>query len=259
MNARHVAQGTCAQHLAASAACCRRRRLPPCAPRSTSAPGTALAGRIAARIFFEGQELEIVHINEPSPIESSAYLWKWDSVHSARGEERWVGGVALCAVCCASLYLVCPLAEACVDPTGELAAVGKQTTGRSKIASTPPHALPPYPPVCPVPSLPSPCSFVASARCRPLDHPYIVQTTPPTQTDAGTWDHEAEPVDGRIVVTRPDGTQHSITYSEEKDPSKVASHCIVLYCAVLLLRQLCCATRQQRGGGDRLTAAPCCT
>ncbi|PSC69550.1 glyceraldehyde-3-phosphate dehydrogenase [Micractinium conductrix] len=87
-------------------------------PRKAAINGFGRIGRIAARIFFEGQELEIVHINEPSPIESSAYLWKWDSVHS-------------------------------------------------------------------------------------------------------TWDHEAEPVDGRIVVTRPDGTQHSITYSEEKDPSKV--------------------------------------
>lgn len=40
------------------------------------------------RVAFESSDLEIVHINEPSPIESSAYLLKFDSVH---GEPCWPG------------------------------------------------------------------------------------------------------------------------------------------------------------------------
>lgn len=36
------------------------------------------------RVAFEDcSDVEIVHINEPSPIESSAYLLKFDSVHGA--------------------------------------------------------------------------------------------------------------------------------------------------------------------------------
>ena len=39
-------------------------------------------GRLAFRIIFDTcPELEIVHVNEPSALESSAYLIKFDSVH----------------------------------------------------------------------------------------------------------------------------------------------------------------------------------
>lgn len=52
---------------------------PPPAGRPINPPS---AGRLAFRIAFDScPELELVHINEPSPIESTAYLLKYDSVH----------------------------------------------------------------------------------------------------------------------------------------------------------------------------------
>lgn len=37
------------------------------------------------RVLFEScPEIEVVHINEPSAIESSAYLLKFDSTHGTR-------------------------------------------------------------------------------------------------------------------------------------------------------------------------------
>lgn len=42
------------------------------------------AGRLAFRIAFDTcPDLELVHINEPTVIESSAYLLKYDSIHGA--------------------------------------------------------------------------------------------------------------------------------------------------------------------------------
>eukprot|EP00887_Chlorella_sp_A99_P006908 scaffold2.g6908.t1 len=73
-----------------------RRRIPlhplptaplcrPHAPTSMDVP--ACAGRLALRIAVDtGVPLEVVHVNEPSPIESSTYLLKYDSVHGERAE-----------------------------------------------------------------------------------------------------------------------------------------------------------------------------
>lgn len=49
-------------------------------------PSTS-AGRLALRIAFDEQQdvFQVVHINEPSPIESTAYLIKYDSVHGEKG------------------------------------------------------------------------------------------------------------------------------------------------------------------------------
>lgn len=45
------------------------------------------SGRLAFRIAFDTcPELELVHINEPTVIESSAYLLKYDSIHGAWGQ-----------------------------------------------------------------------------------------------------------------------------------------------------------------------------
>lgn len=38
---------------------------------------------------------------------------------------------------------------------------------------------------------------------------------------AGTWGPEVEALGGRIVITRSDGTSHSITYSAEQDNAQV--------------------------------------
>ncbi|PRW57280.1 type I glyceraldehyde-3-phosphate dehydrogenase [Chlorella sorokiniana] len=81
--------------------------------------GFGRIGRLAFRIAFDScPELELVHINEPSPIESSAYLLKFDSIH-------------------------------------------------------------------------------------------------------GTWEHEVEAVDGKIVITRKDGSKVVLTYSEATSPADV--------------------------------------
>jgi hypothetical protein len=52
----------------------------------TTLPPTC-AGRLALRIAFDEQQdvFQVVHINEPSPIESTAYLIKYDSVHGEKG------------------------------------------------------------------------------------------------------------------------------------------------------------------------------
>ncbi|KAL4451734.1 hypothetical protein ABPG75_007396 [Micractinium tetrahymenae] len=57
-------------------------------PISAAITGFGRIGRLAMRVAFEDcSDLEIVHINEPSPIESSAYLLKFDSVHGTWGPE----------------------------------------------------------------------------------------------------------------------------------------------------------------------------
>ena len=43
------------------------------------------AGRLAFRLAFDSAEVQIVHVNEPTVIESSAYLLKYDSVHGKPG------------------------------------------------------------------------------------------------------------------------------------------------------------------------------
>lgn len=40
-------------------------------------------------------------------------------------------------------------------------------------------------------------------------------------TCAGTWEHEVEAVDGKIVITRKDGSQAVLTYSEATSPADV--------------------------------------
>jgi hypothetical protein len=54
-------------------------------PPAAAAPRPPLlpAGRLAFRVLFDEQQdlIQVVHINEPSPIESTAYLLKYDSVH----------------------------------------------------------------------------------------------------------------------------------------------------------------------------------
>ncbi|EFN55997.1 hypothetical protein CHLNCDRAFT_145382 [Chlorella variabilis] len=91
-------------------------------PIKAALNGAGRIGRLVLRLAFdERQDLfQIVHINEPSPIESTAYLIKYDSVH-------------------------------------------------------------------------------------------------------GTWEHEVEAVDGKIVITRKDGSQAVITYSEAKSPAEASS------------------------------------
>lgn len=56
-------------------------------PIKAAITGFGRIGRLAMRVAFESSDLEIVHINEPSPIESSAYLLKFDSVHGTWGPE----------------------------------------------------------------------------------------------------------------------------------------------------------------------------
>ncbi|KAL4421151.1 hypothetical protein ABPG77_000786 [Micractinium sp. CCAP 211/92] len=56
-------------------------------PIKAAITGFGRIGRLAMRIAFDCPDLEVVHINEPSPIESSAYLLKFDSVHGTWGPE----------------------------------------------------------------------------------------------------------------------------------------------------------------------------
>ena len=63
------------------------------------------AGRLAFRIAFdECPDLELVHINEPAPIESSAYLLKFDSIHGEQPKPRAGAGRDSCerpaCLCC---------------------------------------------------------------------------------------------------------------------------------------------------------------
>jgi hypothetical protein len=81
--------------LAADDACSavpdRRRRLTAlaadrrrCMVRCRRPPPPALPpGRLAFRLAFDSADVQIVHVNEPTVIESSAYLLKYDSVHGA--------------------------------------------------------------------------------------------------------------------------------------------------------------------------------
>ena len=40
---------------------------------------------------------------------------------------------------------------------------------------------------------------------------------------AGTWQNEVEVVDGKIVITRRDGSQATLTYSEATSPAEVCT------------------------------------
>ena len=66
---------------------CRRPHLPTPPPLHCALPPPPPpplpAGRLAFRLAFDSAEVQIVHVNEPTVIESSAYLLKYDSVHGA--------------------------------------------------------------------------------------------------------------------------------------------------------------------------------
>lgn len=53
----------------------------------------------------------------------------------------------------------------------------------------------------------------------------------------GTWPHEVEAVDGRIVITRKDGSQAVLTYSEASCPADVRG------CPLLWQRPLAAGVR----------------
>lgn len=58
------------------------------APIKVAINGLGRIGRLAFRIIFDScPDLELVHVNEPSALESSAYLIKFDSVHGTWGSE----------------------------------------------------------------------------------------------------------------------------------------------------------------------------
>lgn len=114
----------------------------------------ALAGRLAFRHAFDAcPDIQLCHINEPTAIESTAYLLKYDSVHGGWAAQR-LGAAAV-------------------------AAVGLPPTHA--------HAHPRWP--------------------------------------AGTWQHDVEAVDGKIVITRKNGSQATLTYSEASSPGEVRSRC----------------------------------
>lgn len=76
--------GAPATHSAAAVRCRpHNSQVSPAAPLPLTLLPPLAAGRLAMRIAFDCPDLEVVHINEPSPIESSAYLLKFDSVHGA--------------------------------------------------------------------------------------------------------------------------------------------------------------------------------
>lgn len=49
---------------------------------------------------------------------------------------------------------------------------------------------------------------------------FLLRLPPPAAHGAGTWGPEVEAEDGKIVITREDGSQAAIGYSEESDPAK---------------------------------------
>ena len=57
----------------------------------------------------------------------------------------------------------------------------------------------------------------------PSGHPTRLPAACPAGTPrrAGTWPHEVEAVDGRIVITRADGSQATLTYSGAASPADV--------------------------------------
>lgn len=71
----------------------RRRRRPAACTRASRLTAASLlfdisAGRLAFRAAFDScPDLEIVHVNEPTIIESSAYLLKYDSIHGKK--QQW--------------------------------------------------------------------------------------------------------------------------------------------------------------------------
>lgn len=57
-------------------------------------------------------------------------------------------------------------------------------------------------------------------RCRSATQHALLSS--PVAT--GTWQHEVEAVDGKIVITRKDGSQAVLTYSEATSPAEVGAH-----------------------------------
>lgn len=64
------------------------------------------------------------------------------------------------------------------------------------------------------------CRPQASAATRTAC-PHALLSSP---VATGTWQHEVEAVDGKIVITRKDGSQAVLTYSEATSPAEVGAH-----------------------------------
>ena len=130
--------------------------------RSCSTPG-----RLTLRILVDsGADVELVHINEPSAIESTSYLLKFDSVHG-EGHAPRIGpwGLAMWSL-----------------PMG---------------------------PIGPIPP------WARLARAVPeLSWPVLIF--------AGQWKSEVDVVDGKIRITKTDGTVINVGYSDASSPAEVS-------------------------------------
>ena len=85
----------------------------------------------------------------------------------------------------------------------------------------------------------------------------LTAACPPLSTWAGTWQHEVEAVDGKIVITRKDGSKAVLTYSEATSPADVRG-CACCSGALWACKEqgpACAAHRSASIGSWRCTAA----